>query len=946
VEGTLAGRTDQLKEYVIGTEVFQLAASYNPQENPVVRIAAGRLRTKLAEYYLGAGIADPVVIEIPKGGYVPRFTVRGQPVAAGPLPAPPRPLPGAVCVGRERESNRLWSAFAEVSARGVMWIVSGDAGMGKTTLAEDFLAGVQVQSPSVWIGRGSSSERLAESDAYVPIFESLHTLLRGKSGAQAAQVMKAAAPSWYRQLSPMTAESPSSPPDTYPVSHERMRREILDFFEVLSRTAPVVLFLDDLHWADTSTCDLLDCLAARLRGLRIFILLTCRPTALQLRENAFLRLKLEWERRGISHELPLPFLSLEAVQLYIAREFPANRFPPGFAGVVHQRTEGNPLFMTSMLRFLQDRRILVEQDAAWHLDQPLRETSRLIPAGISSLIQLKLDQLEAEDLQLLTCAAIQGVQFDSAVIARALSLDPARVEERLQRLETVHNFARMVDEQEFPDRTISVRYQFVHVFYQNALYASLAPSRRAEQSRAVARALIALTGGTLRGVAADVALLFEAARDFEGAAVYFHHAARNAAALFAYPEAVILCERGLQALASTPESRERDTRELALLLILSLALMASRGYASPEVGKAHRRSLELCLQLQESRRLMPVLWGLHTYEVNAGNLVPALEVARRMCDLADESRDIAATVQSLHALGTTLAFMGRLVEALYALERIFVLQPAGGRPGGSLYLLEPRVTSLSMLARLLACLGYLDQALDKASESLALARQLAHPPSIAYATFWLGWCHHARADDDQSCRHLERAMTLAREHGLPPILEWGRVVRGSAWARMGRAAEGIAEIRRSLANQQSMHSLLERSYCLTLLAEALAGQGAHQEALAACEEALEFGRRTGGRCYEAETHRVRGEAMLALGGGDQADAVRQEFEQALRRAREQDCRLLELRAAVSYFRFHQELGDPVRGREVLADVAGWFVAGPGSPILNAARELLEAAAPR
>jgi predicted ATPase len=240
--------------------------------------------------------------------------------------------------------------------------------------------------------------------------------------------------------------------------------------------------------------------------------------------------------------------------------------------------------MISMLRFLQDRRVLVEQDATWILDQPLGEASRLIPTGISSLIQLKLDQLEEEDLQLLTCAAVQGVQFDSAVIARALSLAPARVEERLQRLETVHNFARMVDEQEFPDRTISVRYQFVHVYYQNALYASMAPSRRVEHSHAVAQALVALTGGTLRGVAADVALLFEAARDYAGAAIYFHHAARNAAGLFAYPEAVILCERGLQALALTPKSREGDTQELDRLVILSLGSWR-RGYASPKVGK-------------------------------------------------------------------------------------------------------------------------------------------------------------------------------------------------------------------------------------------------------------------------------------------------------------------------------------------------------------------------
>jgi tetratricopeptide (TPR) repeat protein len=314
-----------------------------------------------------------------------------------------------------------------------------------------------------------------------------------------------------------------------------------------------------------------------------------------------------------------------------------------------------------------------------------------------------------------------------------------------------------------------------------------------------------------------------------------------------------------------------------------------------------------------------------------------------MCDLAEKGQDTTATVQSLHALGTTLAFMGRLVEARDALERIFVVQPLGQqRSGGSLYLLDPCVTSLSMLARLLACLGYLDQAIEKAATSVQFAERLAHPHSIAYATLWVGWIHHARGDNEQSCQHLEMAMELGREHGLALILEWGRVVRGSALARLGRVREGISEIRKSVSNQQSVHALLERSYCLTLLADALGRQGAHKEALASCDEALEFAQRTWGRCYQAEAHRVRGESLLALGGSAQFAAVEAEYETALELARERQCRLLELRAAVSYFRLQQEMGNTLRASEVLAGVAGWFVEGDGCPALFEARRLLEA----
>jgi tetratricopeptide (TPR) repeat protein len=448
---------------------------------------------------------------------------------------------------------------------------------------------------------------------------------------------------------------------------------------------------------------------------------------------------------------------------------------------------------------------------------------------------------------------------------------------------------------------------------------------------------VVLTGGNSRAVAADVALLYEAGQDYASAARHFHFAARNTAGLFAYPETVNLAERGLRALSSVAESRERDEQELALLQVLALSLMATRGYAAPEVEKVHRRSLELCLGLNETRRLMPVLWGLHTCETNAGNLETALKLAHQMRDLAESTRETTATVQSLHAFGTTLAFMGRLNESREALERIFTIQPLSQQSAGPVYLLDPSVTSLSMLARLLALMGYLDQAMERAALSVEAAQRLAHPQSIAYATFWVGWVHHARGEYEQCCRHVEPAMSFSQEHGLALFQEWGRVVRGSALMHLGRVTEGIAEIRKSMANQQSMGSLLERSYCLTLLAEALARQGANEEAVMLCDEALEFGRRTEGRCYEPETHRIRGELLIARGD---VPAAEREFQKALRSAQERECRLLELRAAVSYYRLQEKVGDRAAGREVLTRVARWFVEGDSCPTLSEARSLI------
>ena len=858
-------------------------------------------------------------------------------------PAAAAPLLRCNSVGRAEELTRLHAAFASVSAgTGIMVAVAGDAGMGKTTIAEDFLAGIESPYAAAWVGRGRCSERLAESDAFVPVFECLDRLMRGESGDQVAHVMKAVAPTWFVQVAVAAGESTELlVKDAKTASHERMRREFVSFFEELSRSRPVVLFLDDLHWADASTCDLLAYLATRMGGTRILILATYRPAAVLAGKHPFLPLKLELEHRGICQDMPLPFLRLNDIERYVEAQFPANLFPREFTRVVHERTEGNPLFMTDMLRYLRDGRILVEEGGNWLLAQPVGEVRKLIPVGIRSMIRLKIDRFTSDDRRILLCAAVQGVEFDSAPIAQVLSSEPADVEERLQELETVHNFVRMVGEHELPNHAFSVRYRFVHVFYQNALYGSLTPSRRAEYSLAIARALAGFAGDTARAIAADLALLFEAAREYASASHYFLHAARNAARVFAYPEAAILCERGLRALNALPESRDRDAQELGFTLTLGLSLMATRGYAVPEVERTHRRSRELCIKLHETRRLLSVLWGLHTCEGTAGDLVGALDVAREMRTVAEASADPIAIIASLHALGTTLAFMGRLQEAREPLERIFATYPVSQHVyHGSLYVMDPCVTSLSMLARLLAFMGYLDQAIEKAAASVDLATRLAHPQSLAYATLWVGCIHHTRGEHGEACRHLETAMALSSEHGLPQILEWGRVMRGSALTRMGRAIEGISEIRKSLDNQQAMRSLLERSYCLTLLAEALGGEGAWEAALALCDEALEFGRRTGGLCYEPETHRVRGEMLLSMGEDARLPEAEGEFERALQLARQSQCRLLELRAAVSTMRLRRRLGDAAGGRAVLAEVVGGFTEGLDSPLVSDARKLL------
>lgn len=860
VETTLSGQAESIKEVIIGTEIFRRGPDFDPQTDNLVRVSANRLRGKLAEYYHRAGHGDPVIIDIPKGRYAASF--------ASAAPKPPKAIPASsvnrTSVGRERERSRIEEGFtAACSGRATILAISGDPGLGKTTIAEEFLSDLEASGVPAWIARGCCPERSSSADALAPVFECLEGLTRGESRAEAAQCLKEAAPTWFA----LAAPGGLAPKE---LSQERMRREFVRLFETLSAIRPLVVFLDDLHWADASTCGLLAYLGSRMNDLRVLILVTYRPLEL-LPQHPFLPVRLSFGRSGVYGEIRLKGLTLADIESYLALRFSGNRFSPDFARVVLERTEGSPLFLSDMMSFLLDKRVLVEEDRHWRVAQDNAEIRKAIPTGSESMIRLQLGRLSPLDRKILQCAAVQGVEFDSEAICRALSLGAVDVEERLQEIEQVYGFVRSMGERKFPGQVFSVRYRFAHVYYQNALHAELAPTRRASYSLALAEALVILNEDTGRSLPAEVAALFESGRDYRRASEYFLRAARYAAGVFAYPEAVILCERGLAILPSVAESQERDARELKLSLILGLAQMATCGFAAPEVERTHRRSRELCLRLNEKRLLVRVLWGIHTCVINAAEFAQALELAEEMRTVATELDDPVSIVESLHALGTTHAFMGNLEQSREMLERIFaVLPPGQHRFVPSVYVMDTHVTSLSMLARVLVRMGLPEQSMERARASVALAETLAYPPSLTYATFWVGWICHARGEYIEACAHLDVAMTLARKHALPQIVEWGRVVRGSCLAHTGRVEEGIAEIRTSLDNQLAMRCLLERPYCLTLLAEALVLAGDFREAMSLCDEALLIANATQGRSYEQQTrdlrdrmvHMVQGEGVV------------------------------------------------------------------------------------
>jgi predicted ATPase len=844
-------------------------------------------------------------------------------------------------VGREAERKELRAGFESASGgRGLLLCVAGEPGIGKTTLVEDFLSELTAERCCT-IARGRCSERLAGTEAYLPLLEALESLIESGSDREAARALKQLAPTWYAQLVPLageTAEAARLLNEVRSASQERMKRELGVFLQEVSRLRPLVLFFDDLHWADVSTVDVLSFLAARFDALNVLVVVTYRPSELLLAKHPFLQIKPDLQARGFCRELTLGFLKQAEVAEYLALEFPGHHFPPEFPKLIHAKTEGSPLFMADLVRYLRDRDVIARADGGWALAQALPDIERELPESVRGMIERKIAQLGEEERRLLVAASVQGYEFESAVVARVLKVGADEVEERLEKLERVYAFVRLVDEREYPDRGLTLRYRFVHVLYQNALYAGLRPTRRVSLSREVARALEGFHGDERTGVASELAALWEAAREYARAADYFRLAAGQAGQVMAAQEAAALARRGLRMVEMLPESRERRERELSLLVVLGNALFATRGYAAPEVEETFTRAYELGRQLDDPQHLLPLLWGLYAVSFCRPRYPKALAYGEEFLRLAERVQGPALVGHTM--VGTSLFWMGELEQALDYLRRSASLYaPEQHRPLTWVYGHEPGMYAEVYLSDTLWLLGYPDQALAHAAEVLRLGLAVAQAQSQAFALMSAALINQWRGDLQRMGELTEEGFALCAEQGLPLWLAYATTKRGWLKAERGEAAEGIAEMRRGIAGVRSTGAEIVLTVDLCMLAEQYGKAGRHGEGLAVVAEALALAEKGGERCWEAELYRVKGE--LLRGAGAEASEAEASFRQAVEIARRQKAKSLELRAAVSLARLWQQQGKRAEAHKILADIYGWFTEGFETLDLKEAGGLLE-----
>jgi predicted ATPase len=459
-------------------------------------------------------------------------------------------------VGRNEVLSRMRSSLEKIleGERQIIF-VTGEPGIGKTALVDTF-ARYLAFDPNIRIGHGQCLEQYGTGEAYLPILDAMSSLAR--EDQKVVNVLRAHAPMWLLQMPALlsASEREALGREVFGATRERMLREMGEALEALTAEQPLVLILEDLHWSDCSTLDLISYLATRVRPAHLMLIGTYRTAELIVSGHPLKAVKQELLAKKQCEELPLEYLSAEAIAKYLSVIFPSNRFPGELAGLIHERTEGNPLFMVNAVEYLLTGGLIVKHEGTWELVVEIEKVEVGVPDSIKQMIEKQLDNLSAEDARTLEAASLAGAEFSTLAVVAALEEDCGVVEARCDRLARQRQFIHDCGVQVLPNGETVGRYGFIHALYQNVLYDRVSPSKRVELHRRIGERGEEVFGERAREIAAELAMHFERGGDYKRASKYLQRAADNAIRRFAYQEAVTLAQRGLELLARVPEDAE------------------------------------------------------------------------------------------------------------------------------------------------------------------------------------------------------------------------------------------------------------------------------------------------------------------------------------------------------------------------------------------------------
>jgi adenylate cyclase len=911
------------------------------------------------------------------------------------------PVERPVFVARERELAQLDGHLkAALAGQGKVVFVTGDAGSGKTALIQEFARRVQAAHPDLVSAGGHGNAQTGIGDPYLP-FREILGLLTGDVEAQwaagamtreqarrlwntlplAAQALVEAGPELIDTMVPRTAllrrataygsartdwlarleERVERKPDTGPGITGPQQSDLFEQYtrvlQALAQRGPLLLVVDDLQWADLGSISLLFHLGRQLAGSRILIVGAYRPEEVALGRPDPWTGSGQRERHPLEpvvHEFQRDFgditvnlrkaKSREFVEALLDSE--PNRLGAAFREMLYRQTRGHPLFTIELLRGLQEQGDLV-QDAEGRWVEGAALDWQTLPARVEAVIAERIGRLAAPLRAELRVASVEGETFTAEVVARVQAASEGEVVGRLSRdLDRRHRLVRAQGILWMDGQRLS-RYRFRHTLFQRYLYNSLDAVERAHLHAAVGNTLETLHKGQTEAMAATAAVAGQLAWHFQEAGMaakaidYLRQAGDRAVRLCAYQEAIAHLSRGLELLLALPRSPERDQQELALQLSLGTAWIRYGSFGPEQVGPAFARARELCAQMGKESQLCHVLGELVVFHYVRAEHRRARELAEEALSLAQQAKDPLHIAMGHWQMGIVSFGPGEYTAARAHLQQVisFYEPQEHHQSLVSLRGLDAGVTALSFDACCLWALGYPDQALQRSEETLALARELGHPFSLADGLAFGGCMHNKMRRDACALKdHAEELMRLSNEKSLAGWLGTGTCFRGAALAMLGQVQEGVAQMREGIAASQSVGVRLDLSGILGSLVEAQAKAGHWEEALATLAEALALVEQTDERYWEAELYRLQGKLLLMQ--SDEAEAE-SSLQKAVEVARRQSAKSWELRATVSLCRLWQKQGRINQARQTLAEIYGWFTEGFDTADLREAKALLE-----
>ena len=839
-------------------------------------------------------------------------------------------------VGREQEVGLLLERWEQAKAgQGQVVLLSGEAGIGKSRLVQMLKEHVANELHIRWECR---SLPYYQNTALYPLTELFQRTLQWqpeetpdeKLGKLEQTLSQYRLPLEETVLLFAPLLSLPVPEQAYPPLHlspQRQRQKTLETISAilleLAEHHPVLFIVEDLHWTDPTTLELLHLVLDQTPTASLLVLLTCRP-----------HFQPAWHHRSYITEMTLSHLSRAQVEQIVHAMTAGETLPPEVLQQILAKTDGVPLFVEELTKAILESGQLTAVDGHYELTGSFATFA--IPATLQDSLMARLDRL----------VTAKAVAQYAAVIGRQFSYELLQAVSQVDEVILQHELGRLVEAEIVYQRGVPPQayYFFKHALIRDSAYESLLKSTRQHYHQRIAQVLETQFPETAETQPELVAHHYTEAGLTEKAVHYWYRAGQGTAKRSAHAEAIAHLRTGLELLKIVPETPERVQREVDLLIALGASLNATKGQAAPEVEQTYSRARHLCQHLDDPHQLFPVLRGLWQYYNSRAELQTAHTLGEQLLTLAQQAQDTGLHLAAHRALGATLFFLGELASAhTHYTQGIALYDAQQHRASAFLYGENAGVLSYICDARALWFMGYPDQGLVRSQKAIILAQQSTHSVSLSFTLSTAAIFHSFRREVRCTQECADGVTRLAQEQGFPHWMAIGAMLRGWTLAHQGQAKEGIAQITEGLTASRGTGTETLRPYFLSLLAEAYGIIGLPEAGLTALTEALIHIETTGERWCEAELYRLQGALLLQQASGNATEAESC-FHHALDIARHQQAKSFELRSAMSLARLWQQQGKRAAAHGLLAPIYDWFTEGFDTADLQEAKALLEALA--